>query len=422
MKNRDCFKGKRVTVIGLARSGLACANLLHSLGADVSVTDSGKSAGIAENAKKLNSGIVCECGTHTKEFILGRDLAVLSPGIPDSALPVQWAVQEGIPVISEVEAAWLVCPCPVIAVTGSNGKTTTATLIGLVLNAGGKRAVVCGNIGNPFSGEVSALTNTDVVVLEISSFQLEKIRTFRPKIAVITNLNPNHLDRYASFDEYAQAKKRIYLNHDKTDYLVLNGSDGVSRDIAAHAPSQIVFFDREDGLNPNQAAVVRVADLWGVDRAVCRQVFAGFKGIEHRMEEVARFNGVTFINDSKATTVESAQWALSTLSAKSVLIAGGRHKGLDYRAVLDIARRKVKGVVVIGEAGPLIAAAFEGVIPVDRAADMRDAVRKAFDLAGAGENVLLSPMCSSYDMFRDYEERGRAFKSAVKELEAQTAV
>jgi UDP-N-acetylmuramoylalanine--D-glutamate ligase len=423
MRTIDCFKGKKVTVIGFARSGLACANLLYSLGAQVRVTDSKPASALAANKALLASGdIALECGVHTEDFIAGSDLAVLSPGIPDEAPPVQWAMKHGIPVYSEIEVAWAVCPAPVIAVTGSNGKTTTTTLIGLVLEAAGKRAVVCGNIGNPFSGEVARLKPTDHVVLEVSSFQLEKIRTFKPYIAVITNLNPNHLDRYRSLQEYSDAKKRIFLNQDARDHLILNKADPLSAAFAGQTKAQVSYFGEEPGLNLNQAAVVRVARILGISGEACVGVFSRFKGLEHRMEEVARIDQVTFINDSKATTVESAMWALRNIPTRAVVIAGGKDKGLDYRLILDLARQKVRGFVLIGQARQKIRQAVEGSAPVEEALDLRDAVIKARRLARPGDYVLLSPMCASYDMFADYEERGRVFKKIVKDMESHAHI
>lgn len=419
MNNINLYSGKTVAVIGLARSGLACANLLHSLGAHVRVTDSKQRRELADTIRQLaSSRIVLECGAHTEDTIAGCDMAVLSPGIPDTALPVQWARARGIPVYSEIEVAWTLCPAPVIAVTGSNGKTTTTTLMGLVLEAAGMRAVVCGNIGDPFSGKVAGVRPQDYVVLEVSSFQLEKIRTFKPHIAIVTNLNPNHLDRYRDLQEYIGAKKRIFLNQDEGDHLLLNRGDRASEEFSAGARSKIEYFDAEPGLNQNQAAVVKAADIMGIPRQVCMKVFADFKGLEHRMEEVARINGVTFINDSKATTVESAMWALRNIPQRAVLIAGGKDKGLDYRLILDLARKKLRSCVLIGQAADKIGSAFEGVVSVEKARDMEDAVRRAFNKAAPGDTVLLSPMCSSYDMFLDYEERGRVFKKAVRDLEA----
>lgn len=420
MRNADIYRGKKVAVIGLARSGLACANLLRSIGAEVSVTDSKPAELLRDAAGGLAyKDIRVETGGHTEDLINGRDLVVLSPGIPDSAAPVQWAFKRKIPVISEIEVAWTLCPCPVVAITGSNGKTTTTTLTGLVLNAGGRSVRVCGNIGNPFSGEVAGLSSRDFVVLEVSSFQLEKIVTFKPFIAIITNLNPNHLDRYSSVEEYIAAKKRIFLNQTAEDHIVLNASDPVVSKFASEARSKAVYFGMDEGLNPNQSAVVKAAEILGIERAVCLDVFKSFKGLEHRMEEVCSIEGVKFINDSKATTVESAVWALRNIPGNVVLIAGGKDKGLDYSLVLEAAKGKVTSAVLIGQAAGLIKKVFAGHIPFQDASDMRDAVRKAFKSAKKGDCVLLSPMCASYDMFSDYEERGRVFKSAVNELKRE---
>ena len=423
MRNRELYKGRKVTIVGLARSGLSCANLLHALGARVSITDSSAAGPALENRAKLASpDIAVELGRHTPEFIAGRDLVVISPGVPDTAQPIRWAMEQKIPVVSEVEVAWQVCPCPVVAVTGSNGKTTVTTLIGKVINASGRRAVVCGNIGNPFSGEVSGLGEHDYVVLEISSFQLEHIVAFRPHVAIVTNLNPNHLDRYPGMQEYSDAKKRITLNQQQDDFLVLNAQDPLSAGFSRGAQAKVVSFRGNAEFNPNQAAVAAVAGCLGIGIDVCRQVFADFRGIEHRMEHVAGIEGVTFINDSKATTVESAQWALSSLPGPVVLIAGGRHKGLDYRPLLEQARGKVKSVIVIGEAREKISKDLSSELPVSEAATLEDAVHAAFAAARPGGYVLLSPMCSSYDMFDDYEHRGRVFKEIVNRLAKETRV
>jgi UDP-N-acetylmuramoylalanine--D-glutamate ligase len=421
MRNTGYFTGKKVTVIGLARSGLACANLLYRLGAQVAVTDSKPRAALQDAIAHLESSdILVECGGHSEEYIIGRDMVVLSPGIPDEAPPVRWALKHNIPVYSEIETAWTVCPGTVIAVTGSNGKTTTTTLMGSVINAAGKHAVVCGNIGNPFSGEVSRLKPGDYVVLEVSSFQLEKIKTFKPYIAIITNINPNHLDRYKDMQEYIDAKKRIFLNQDSSDYLIVNKEDRAVAGIAGEAGSKIESFCEEPGLNPNQAAVVKAAAILGIRREVCAKVFRDFKGLEHRMEEVCRINQVTFINDSKATTVESTMWALRNIPTHAVLIAGGKDKGLDYRLIRDLAGQKVRSLVLIGQAARKIKKALEDTVPVDEARDLQDAVIRAYNRAEPGDCVLLSPMCSSYDMFADYEERGRVFKKIVRDLETAT--
>ncbi|MDD2703102.1 MAG: UDP-N-acetylmuramoyl-L-alanine--D-glutamate ligase [Candidatus Omnitrophica bacterium] len=418
MRNTGYFKNKKVTVVGLARSGMCVARLLSGLGAEVWVTESGDNEiNRANAAESVSRGLRIELGKHSAEFIQGRDLVVLSPGVPLDAPPVRWARDAQVPVISEIEAGWILCPAPVIAVTGANGKTTVTTLIGEVLAASGRNVFVCGNIGNPFCGEVERIGPHDFVVLEVSSFQLETIERFRPAISVILNLTPNHLDRYKDMDEYIAAKKRIFMNQDEGDYLVLNGDDAVLRDAARETGAQVRFFGIDKGYNPNQSAVMAVGSILGIERNICEGVFRCFKGIEHRMEQVAEIRGVFFINDSKATTADSAVWALKDLHGPIIWIAGGRHKGIDYRVVLRHARGKVKQVIVIGEAGCLIRDVLGTEFPVNEAATLEDAVAVAFGKALPGDCVLLSPMCSSYDMFRDYEERGRVFKKAVLELQ-----
>ncbi len=417
MINTEYFKGKKVVVAGFARSGLACANLLYDLGAEVSVTDLQNTGSIRLNSLKLKSSdIKFELGKHSKGFIQGRDILVISPGISDQALPVVWAKEFNIPIISEIEVASILCPATIIAVTGSNGKTTTTTLIGRIIEASGKKVFVCGNIGNPFTGEVKNLSEGDFVSLEVSSFQLEKIKTFKPKIAVILNFSQNHLDRYKDMQEYLEAKKRIFMNQDKSDLLVLNRQDTILCDIAKEASSQVVYFCDERGFNPDQSAVLSVAEILNIKREVCLNVFSGFKGLEHRMEYVAKINGIDFINDSKATTVESAVWALKNIKPSIILIAGGKDKGVDYSLVLRETIGKVRKAILIGEAKDKIRSAFRNSLPVEDADTLPDAVKMAFDSASSGDSVLFSPMCSSFDMFKDYEERGRVFKQAVYNL------
>ncbi len=417
MRNTEYFKNKKITIVGLARSGVACANLLYDLGAKVSITDNNDNETTRHNATKLNSkDIKIESGKHSREFIKDTDLVVVSPGVPDTALPFVWANESGIQVISEIEVAWVLCPATVIAVTGSNGKTTVTTLIGKILEASARKVFVCGNIGRPFTGELAKMKEDDFVSLEISSFQLETIRTFKPKIALILNITSNHLDRYKSMQEYIQAKKRIYLNQDASDYLVLNSDDSILKELAKEAKARLEFFSEEGELNPNQAAVLTVGSILGIEKQLCLDVFADFKGIEHRMEFVAEEDGVKFINDSKATTVESAIWALKNILEPIIWIAGGRDKGIDYRIIGNLARRKVKKAILIGEAKEKIKDALKDALSVEHAVTLEEAVRNAYSCAQPGDCILLSPMCSSYDMFSDYEERGRVFKKAVFEL------
>ena len=419
MKNTDYFRNKKVTIVGLARSGLACANLLYDLGAQVCVTDNQDNDSTRTNFAKLKSkNIKTELGKHSLPFIENRDLVVVSPGVNNTSQPIVWAEQFHIPIISEIEVAAILCPALVIAVTGSNGKTTVTTLIQMVLEAAGFRAFVCGNIGNPFCGELDKMLSGDFVSLELSSFQLERIQTFKPKISVILNISPNHLDRYNSMQEYLAAKKRIFMNQDNTDYLVLNSSDPALKRLTTETKAKIVYFSETEDLNPNFAAVLSVSSILNIDKELALNVLRNFKGIEHRLEQVAEINNIIFVNDSKSTTVDSTAWALKSILRPIVLIAGGRHKGIDYRLILDLARQKVKEVILIGEAKAKIADAFGGLLSIDEAGTLEEAVHKAFRKASPGDCVLLSPMCSSFDMFSDYEERGIVFKKAVYDLAA----
>lgn len=414
MRNLDYFKNKKVVIIGLARSGLCCANLLYDLGAQVSITDNKDDEIVRLNKTRLKSkDIGVELGRHRQEFIKSKDIVVVSPGVSANAYPLLWAKQFEIPVISEIELAWVLCPSQIIAVTGSNGKTTVTTLIGKILEASGKKVFVCGNIGNPFSGEVEKMKVEDFVSLEVSSFQLETIQKFRPKISVILNLSRNHMDRYNNMREYLDAKKRIFLNQDETDYAVLNAEDSKLKEFAKEIKANVVYFSQKENINPNQAAVLTVGSILGLDNKLILNVFKDFKGIEHRLEYVGQVNNIRFINDSKATTADSALWALKNIPGKVVLIAGGRHKGVDYSIISDLARQKVREAILIGEAKEKIAEALAGVLPIEAAQTLEEAVQKAYLKAVSGDHILFSPMCSSFDMFSNYEERGNIFKNAV---------
>ncbi|MFA4989690.1 MAG: UDP-N-acetylmuramoyl-L-alanine--D-glutamate ligase [Candidatus Omnitrophota bacterium] len=416
--NRGYFKDKNVLVVGLARSGVASANLLYDLGAHVFVTDNQDNTNIRQALSQLKSkDIQVELGRHSRDFVKGKDNVVISPGVPSSALPVIWAKENNVPVISEVELAWILCPAQVIAVTGTNGKTTVTTLIGKVLSAAGKRVFTCGNIGRPFCAEVEKIREGDFVVLEVSSFQLEHIATFKPKICLFLNLSRNHLDRYKDMAEYLTAKKRAFRNQSTADYAVLNDDDPAIRSLAQELKSTVVYFRKEEGLNPNQSAVLSVAALLGINKDLVMKVFGEFKGVEHRLENVLEINGVRFINDSKSTTTEATVWALNNLSGPLILIAGGREKGNAYGKVVELAAKKVKAAVLIGEAKGKIKKVFSGSTAIVEAATLEEAVKKAYQLALPGDCVLFSPMCKSFDMFSDYEDRGRSFKAIVFELD-----
>ncbi|MCX5700912.1 MAG: UDP-N-acetylmuramoyl-L-alanine--D-glutamate ligase [Candidatus Omnitrophica bacterium] len=417
MRNKDYFKNKFILIVGLARSGVASANLLFDLGAHVWVTDNQDNSATRKGLAELKSKeIKVELGSHSREFVKDKEIVVVSPGVPNQSLPILWAKEADIPVISELELAWILCPAEVIAITGTNGKTTVTTLIGDMLKAAGKRVFVCGNIGKPFSSQVEKIQAGDFVSLEVSSFQLENIDTFKPKISLILNLSRNHLDRYNNMSDYLDAKRRISKNQDETDYLVLNNDDPLIKGLAKEAKAKVVYFRSEVGLNPNQSAVLAVASILKIDKSLALKVFNEFKGVEHRMEEVRKLNGVRFINDSKSTTTAATLWALSNLSEPLILICGGREKGNDYIRVLELAAKKVKKAILIGEAKDKIKNAFSGRINIEEALSLKEAVKKAYALALPGDCILFSPMCKSFDMFTDYEERGRVFKSLVSEL------
>jgi len=314
------LRGKRVTVVGLGRSGLAASNLLAEKGAKVSITECLDSQKIRENARSLNKkGIIdIEIGRHTEDLIKGRDLVVISPGVSGHSLPVLRAKKKGIPVVGEIELAFASCPAPIIAITGTNGKTTVSTLVGRIFRRARRRCVVCGNIGNPFSGEVLGISNEDVVILEVSSFQLESIDKFKPKVAVILNLSADHLDRYADFDEYFTAKCRIFSNQTEVDWAILNKEDAYGLTMAKKTKARILFFSKNEaatplGFNDNQIAALTISSLFAVPKDIAIDTCRRFKGIEHRMEQVAEFKGVEFINDSKATNVDSTLWALNSI-------------------------------------------------------------------------------------------------------------
>jgi len=418
MRNTGYFKNKKILVVGLARSGLACANLLFDLGAHVSVTDNNDSQAVRAHAARLKSDkIFLEIGKHSEDFIRGKDLLVISPGVANNSEPLRIAGELGIPAISEIELGWMLCPATVIAVTGSGGKTTVATLIGKIIRSSQRNCFVCGNIGTPFTQEVVRMGPDDFVSLEISSFQLERVKTFKPKIAVMLNFSKNHLDRHKDMQEYLGAKKRIFLNQDAEDFLVLNSDDPVLKGLANQARSKVVFFNKTEELNPNQAAVLAVGNLLGISKDICIKEFKEFSGLEHRMEFVAEIDGIKFINDSKATLMESCAWAIKNIPSPLILIAGGKDKGVDYSGIIEAGRGKVRKIIVIGEAKQKIRQALSCAFAVEEAKTLPEAVEAAFRQASRGEYVLLSPMCSSFDMFSDYEHRGRIFKSAVLALE-----
>lgn len=417
------LKRKTVAIVGAARSGIAAANLVLKCGGRPKITDTQPLLSLEVALAGLDNRCLTpvESGGHTRDFILSSDLVVASPGVRRDAEPLQWARSAGIPVWSEIELAWRFCARPVIAVTGSNGKTTTVTLISRVINAGGKKASLCGNVGTPFSRQVLSEEAADYFVVELSSFQLELIESFRPHIAVLLNFSQNHLDRHADMQEYFEAKKRIFLNQTPADFAVLNDRDDMVRGLAGGLQAQVRFFNREgETQNPDHLAALEVARIVGVPDKVAQSVFDSFPGVEHRTERVRVLDGVEYINDSKATTAESGLWALTRVPGPIILICGGHDKGrIDFSALAGPAREKVKKMIVLTREETVrekLHQAFGTLVPMEDQPDMESAVRSARAQAAAGDKVLLSPMFASFDMFKNFEERGKVFKEIVNRL------
>lgn len=447
--------GKNVTVIGAARSGVAVAGLLHVNGAHVFVSDSSPKEKLAAQIPALVSlGVEFETGEHS-ERVFDAQMLVLSPGVPSDAPPVREALNRKIPVVSELEVASWFCPAPIVAITGTNGKTTTTTLLGRMLHDDKRKHVVAGNIGAAFSGLVGELDARSVAVLEVSSFQLDHVSRFRPHISVILNITPDHLDRYeGSLDRYAESKMRISLNQSADDLVLYNADDEMVCSMMkryAGRPVKAVPFGlvlaqgdcagidggalvtvvggrrtsivRTDEMSLrgvhnlyNAMAATLAAQLVGVRPASLRATLRNFKGVEHRLEFVRELDGVKYVNDSKATNVDSVWYALQSFREPLVLLLGGRDKGNDYAKIADLVRKHVAMIVAIGESAAKVTESFTGVVPVRAARSMTEAVLMARQSARHGDVVLLSPACASFDWFDNYEHRGRVFKDLVHSL------
>jgi UDP-N-acetylmuramoylalanine--D-glutamate ligase len=469
----SAIEGKRVTVVGGARSGLAAARLLARHGAAVFLTERGERDDRLA-AQLDQAGAAYEFGGHTPRA-LDADFLVISPGVPSNVPLVQQALRQQTPVFSEIEAASWFCRGPIVAVTGSNGKTTTTSLIAHLFRTAQRDYVVAGNIGYPFSDYVEAVTDETVVVLEVSSFQLDHIQTFRPKVAVLLNITPDHLDRYEhDFNRYAQSKFRLFENQRPGDWLVYNHDDELVREYVGwwaskrgmvpygfsleqelargafvrwHAndggqimlalpstgnsaldPQSPMIYNEE--LMPSSDAALRgrhnlynslaaaiAARAMEIRSDVVRQSLTSFEGVPHRLEKVRVVVGVTFVNDSKATNVNAVWYALESFPGNVVLIAGGRDKGNDYGPLKRLVDEKVKGLVGIGESGDKVLAELgPHAGPTARAHTMEEAIQFARLMAEPGDTVLLSPACASFDMFENYEDRGDTFKRLVQSL------
>jgi len=443
-----------VTVVGAARSGIAAARLLVERGAQVTLSDA--RAELPEAQALAGIGVALETGGHQPATFTTADLVVLSPGVPPEQPAVAAARAHGIPVIGEVELASRWLRGRIIAITGTKGKSTTTELTGRMLQASGFRVTVGGNIGAPLSAQVAGSTPDTLHVVETSSFQLEQIETFHPWIAVMLNFSPDHLDRHPSVAAYAAAKARIFENQTIEDWSVVNADDPMVLELARRSAARRRLFAREtaledgttvsdgwivsrrDGrtdrlvpleaihlLGPHLAvdvmAAATVGTLAGAAPAAMTSAVDAFPGLEHAMELVAELGGVRFVNDSKATNVESAVRSIESFASDLVPIIGGRFKGGDLRLLREPLATRARAVVAIGEARLLIEAALSDVVKVYQLDTLEAAVRQAFELARPAGVVLLAPACSSFDMFRDYAERGRRFKAEVARLVGRTS-
>jgi UDP-N-acetylmuramoylalanine--D-glutamate ligase len=421
----------------MGNSGINASLLLNSRGARVMVTDSQNIPAVRSARARLESmGIESEIGGHTQEFIRGSELVVVSPGVEESSQALLWAKEYRIPVIGEMELGYRFCKGSIIAITGTNGKSTVTSLTGQILRDGGRKTITCGNIGNSLCGEIDRIGKDTIVVLEVSSFQLERTEAFKPHIAVILNITDDHLDRYAAFEDYFNEKLKVFKNQGSDDILILNYDSENLRPLAGLARSEVIFFSRlRDGAGPylsrmklkglhnieNVIVSALIGRLCGIPEESIERTVEGFGGLPHRFETVSIIGGVEYIDDSKGTTVDSTRRALESCDRPVVLIAGGKDKFGSYDAVRDIVRRKVKGLILIGEAGPRIKTSLLSCTDIKDASDMREAVRMARDAAAEGDIVLLSPMCSSFDMFSSYKERGEVFRKAVLALQSPEA-
>jgi UDP-N-acetylmuramoylalanine--D-glutamate ligase len=446
------LNNKKVLVAGLGISGISAARFLVDRGARVTVTDAAPARELKAILPELDQlGVTAELGGHREETFLSADLIVLSPGVPHTLPEIKLAVEKGVPVWGEMELASRYITEPIIAVTGTNGKTTTTRLIGDMLQASGLRPFVGGNIGTPLIAYAGSMEKADVVVAEVSSFQLDTIVEFRPRVGVLLNISADHLDRYDGLQGYAESKARLFENQTAADAAVLNGADPLIQTVTAGIASRRLMFHTADARSGDaliNCETVTLPDVGGkpavldlrevhltgqhnrenIAAAALAVLAAGgsvrgvqdalnrFSGLPHRLEYITKIDGVRYYDDSKATNVDAVVRALEDFSNGIILILGGRDKGGDYAPLLTALSGKGKLLILIGEAAPLIEKAVGKAITICRADSMEEAVAIAHEKAVAGDTVMLSPACSSFDMFESYAHRGKVFCSAVLNL------
>ena len=451
---RHPLPGPRALVVGAARSGIAAARLLRRHGLEVTVCDRRVAEFLPEAARALAAdGMTCHWGRDDAGLLSGNDFLVWSPGIPaDHALAVA-ARAQGVQVLGELELGYRASRAPLLCITGTNGKSTTTDLVGALLRGAGREVAVCGNIGRAVCEVAEQVSPTGLLVVEVSSFQLETVDRLRPSIATWLNLTPDHLDRHGSFAAYGAAKQRLFARQTEEDWAVWNADDpevttrragsGSSCEFSAsRSVDEGAFFEdgqlvlarrggrerlmprsevRLPGPHNLSNALAALATVLPLEPTpdVLRRVLRAYRGLEHRLESAGDLQGVRFVNDSKATNTDSLRVALQSFPERVVLIAGGRDKGQDFRPLAELVHAHVRHLVLIGEGADAMARAWPGV-PEERAATLADAVRAAFEAARASAAVvLLSPGCASFDMFTDYEDRGRRFKDEVERLAAR---
>jgi UDP-N-acetylmuramoylalanine--D-glutamate ligase len=446
------LNGKRVLVVGLGRSGVASALFLKSRGARVTVSDTKSEEQLRDQIPALlDEGIAVETGGHGERTFQNQDLLVVSPGVPADAEPITQARALGQPVIGEIELAAEFLQGEIVAITGSNGKTTTTTLTGEILSKSGLKILVGGNIGTAAISLVEQSTPDTTTVLEVSSFQLETIQKFRPKIAVVLNVTPDHLDRHRTFEAYVNAKARVFENQRDTDHAVLNADDPTCVELASSTRAQVFWFSRkrevergafvrdgqivfrqgasEQNVMPssdiplkgahnveNVLAAISTGALLGCQAEKIAAAVREFKAVEHRLEHVATVRGVGYYNDSKATNVDATIKALESFPANIHLILGGKDKRSDYTVLNDLLRKRVKHVYTIGAAAAKIESQIKGAVDIIPSGTIDVAVKRAAASAIPGDIVLLAPACASFDQFQSYEHRGRTFKELVRAL------